>query len=556
MSWEKELYEILGAADAEWLIPRIKDAIKAHRVQAGGQKPASGQHIALITYPDQFSEPGEPKLKSFQRFADRYIGGVFDVIHFLPFCPYSSDDGFSVVDYLQVAPELGDWADLSACAEKFTLMYDFVCNHISSRSSWARGFTEGTAPYDSFFIQWDPAWDYSNVIRPRTSELFSTVETNRGAKKVWTTFSADQWDLNYRSPELILQIVEVFLTYLSRGGSWIRLDAIGYLWKESGAECLNHPKTHAFVRFLRGLLEEVCPGGRLITETNVPHQDNVAYFGDGSNESHMVYQFSLPVLTLYSFFRENAAAMTRWAEGLSLPSEDVTFFNFLASHDGVGLNPAQGILPEQEILEMAEFYRVRAGALISEKELPDGGKAPYELNVSYFSALAGGDGFETALQRFLTAHAMLLGMKGIPAVYIHSYLGSENYLEGVARTGQKRTINREKFALDALCRELRSGGRRETVRKALEKLIRTRRAQDAFDTRAPQKILRLDERVFAFVRGAGIKQVLCLHNFSREPVKVELPGKLWKDLLCGTALSDACTLPPYGFKWLAIEVIN
>lgn len=59
-------------------------------------------------------------------------------------------------------------------------------------------------------------------------------------------------------------------------------------------------KTHLIIKLLRSIIDNVAPGTVIITETNVPHKDNIAYFGAGDDEAHMVYQFSLPPLVLHA----------------------------------------------------------------------------------------------------------------------------------------------------------------------------------------------------------------------------------------------------------------
>ena len=550
MSWQNELREIYGSGMALELEPKVSKLISNHNLECV-QETENSQNVVLITYPDQFSKDGISKLESFSVFAERYLKGVFDVIHFLPFCPYSSDNGFSVIDYMRLADGLGSWDDLKRLGNNYTLMYDFVCNHVSSVGKWATAYKSGDSKYKDYFIEKDACDDYSKVVRPRTSTLFSEVETKFGKRELWTTFGSDQWDLNYKNPEVLLSILDVLLSYIERGGRWIRLDAIGFLWKESGSTCLNLPKTHAMVRLFRSVLDQVCPSVRLITETNVPHKDNIAYFGNGENESHMVYQFALPVLTLYSFFRQSAVELSKWAKSLSLPSEKTSFFNFLASHDGVGLNPARGILPENEILNMVEHYRHSAGALVSYKDQPDGSKAPYELNVSYFSALCESYHEDVGIRRFLTAHAILLGLKGVAAIYIHSYLGSRNYIKGVEESGQNRMINREKFNLDVLLKELETGSEHEIVRSSLQKLIQIRKANSAFDSASDQKVVELDERVFSFVRTSKNQEVYCLNNFSSENLMICFPSGSYRDLLTGECLSGGSVqLDSYEHRWL------
>ncbi|MDE6127840.1 MAG: sugar phosphorylase, partial [Lachnospiraceae bacterium] len=454
MGWKKRFTDIYGEAAAKKWLPKLEKRIQSAK-DSMKSEPADikSQYVILITYPDQFFG-GEDNLVLFEKFAEKYLDGVFDTVHFLPFCPYSSDDGFAVIDYRNLKEGLGSWEDLKRISNRFTLMYDFVCNHVSAKNEWFLKCLDGDKRYEKYFVEESPETDLSMVTRPRTTPLLTQFHAKNGEKYYWTTFSADQIDLNYYNPEVFWEAVDVFLTYLEQGGKWIRLDAVGFLWKEAGTSCMHHENTHKLVKLLRSILEEVYPAGRIVTETNVPHMDNVSYFGNGYDESHMVYQFPLPILVLYSFYKQNAQILSDWASGLSLPSDKTSFFNFLASHDGIGVNPIRSIVSEEEITSLIAHLQEKSGALVSYKENADGSKSAYEVNVSYFSAVKEDFDFETAKCRYLNAHSVLLGMQGDAAIYINSYLGIENDEECVRKTGMNRSVNRKKFEYAKMAEEL------------------------------------------------------------------------------------------------------
>jgi sucrose phosphorylase len=528
----------------------------------------SERDAILITYPDQFRYRDTPPLQGLADFARRYLEELLSAIHILPFYPSTSDDGFSVVDYREVNSEWGEWDDVQRIGQRFKLMFDAVINHVSAHSEWFKGFLRDDPRYRDWFIVVDPNVDLSAVVRPRALPLLTRVESASGPKHVWTTFSADQIDLNFANPGLLLEIIEVLLFYVMQGAQFIRLDAIAYLWKEIGASCIHLPQTHRVVQLWRAILDHVAPGVMLITETNVPHEDNVAYFGDGTNEAHMVYNFALPPLTLHAFHAGDAQTLSRWAAALTRPSDQTTFFNFLASHDGIGLNPARGILPENEIEQLCE-RTLAHGGLISYKNNPDGTRSPYEMNINYFDALsdpAGGESIETQVDRFIAAQAIMLALAGLPGIYVHSLLGSRSDHAGVERTGHNRAINRQKFDADALEEELGDlNSLRARVLQRYAMLLRARAAQPAFDPYGPQRILEGHAAIFAVLRStrAGDQRVLCLHNVSNQPQTFKVDS----DVLRVQAISDlieggryalesehwSVKLKAYQVKWLGIE---
>lgn len=495
----------------------------------------------LITYGDQVQAQNERPLQSLKKFCDLHLTGVLNGIHILPFYPWTSDDGFSVVDYRRVDPALGDWDDVSAM-QNFRLMFDGVINHISSQSEWFQNFLHDDLRYRDYFITIEGEPDLSQVVRPRTLPLLTSYQTPSGEKKVWTTFSADQIDLNFKNPDVLLEILDTLLFYAERGATFIRLDAIAYLWKEIGTTCIHLPQTHAVIQFLRAALNEAAPHVQLITETNVPHSDNISYFGDGTNEAQLVYNFALPPLTLHAFHTGDARVLSDWAKTLTLPSDKTTFFNFLASHDGIGLNPARGILSNADIDSLVNKVIEHSG-LISYKQDADGAQSPYEMNINYFDALSspsGNEPIELQVQRFIAAQAIMLSIIGVPGIYFHSLFGSRGWLEGVKQTGRNRTINRQKLQFDELQLQLADeNSLRHKVFAKYSELLKTRSSSSAFDPHGTQIIHNLHPAVFAVERIStdGKERIFCLHNVSQKSVSFSVNEKLIK-------------LEPYQVLWL------
>lgn len=546
---------IYGAEAAEEIARRLAALMAEFRPQLPPPPARAAffdeRDAVLITYGDMLQRADEAPLVTLNRFLTRQVAGLINTIHLLPFYPYSSDDGFSVIDYLAVNPDLGDWEDIARLRGSFKLMFDAVINHMSRASAWFQAFQRGEPPYTDYFTVVDPAADLSAVFRPRALPLLTPVETNAGLKHVWTTFSADQIDLNYASPDLLLEIVRVLLRYVAHGADLIRLDAIGFMWKEIGTRCLHLPRAHALIQLFRALLDAVAPQVALVTETNVPHHENISYFGDGRHEAQMVYNFSLPPLTLHAFHSGDATILSRWAATLELPSDRVTFFNFLASHDGIGVTPARGILPSEAIEALAA--RVQAlGGFVSFKANSDGTQSAYELNINYLDALGAPgvkDSAETQAQRFLAAQSIMLALRGVPGIYFHSLFGSRGWPEGVARTGRYRTINREKLAVTRLEEEQRDGLRR-LVFEGYRRLLGVRSAEPAFNPYGVQTILNLHPAVLAVERRHRASTVLCLTNVSDTAASVALPYA-GRDLLTDVQLPVAnYQLPPYGILWL------
>jgi glycosidase len=567
---------LYGAEQAPILLERLDGILD--RFQSRQLRPKTEQSpqdrlterdVVLITYGDQVSEQGKPPLRTLVEVLGKYVQGVVTGVHILPFFPYSSDDGFSVIDYTVVDPGLGSWADIERLGQGFRLMFDAVINHISAQSDWFQEFLRGNPEFDDFFIVVEPGTDLSQVVRPRALPLLTPVETPHGERLVWTTFSADQIDLNYSNPDVLLRVVEVLLLYVDRGAEIIRLDAIAYLWKKIGTSCIHLEETHRVVRLFRAILDVVAPQVILITETNVPHEENISYFGDGSDEAQMVYQFSLPPLVLHTFCSGDASRLSGWAAGLESISDEVTFFNFLASHDGVGVRPVEGILSPAEVQALVDRALAHGGH-VSSKTNADGTQSVYELNISYFDALSdpnGSEPLDLQVRRFLASQAIMLSLAGVPGIYVHSLFGSRSFHAGVEQTGRYRSINREKFQRGRLEKALAdTSSLRHQVFYPYLHLIRTRAAHRAFHPNGAQQVLFYGPTVFVLLRAAadGGDKVLCIHNVSSvgQPIQVDVdelsfthPGRV-RDLISDAVFSVDGSgglyleLAPYQVFWL------
>lgn len=518
--------------------------------------PKKGEWISekdsiLITYGDSLYREGESGLKTLKSFLDEHVQDTISTVHLLPMFPYTSDDGFSVVDYKKINLDLGDWEDVNALAKSYDLMFDAVVNHVSKSSEWFKKYLSQEVPYNTYFIECDPDADYSSVTRPRALPLLTEFETSTGDKKhLWTTFSTDQVDLNFRSPYVYAEILDVLLSFAQNGARFIRLDAIGFIWKELGTTCMHLPETHEIIKSYRMLLDAYAPGVFIITETNVPHKDNISYFGNGHDEAQLIYQFPLPPLTMFSLLTGNAEKLSKWADGLEEPVYGTSYFNFLSSHDGVGVRPTEGILTkeEQQILVDATL---KNGGAVSYKDNGDGTKSPYELNINYQDALASPeDSDEVRIARFLAAETILLSLQGLPGIYIHSLLGSRNDYYGMNTSGIPRRINREKLDAEKLSKQLNSETNRKVIFDELIRRIKIRKEHKSFSPVSHQTILFDDKRVFALERISDVgEKITVLVNVSSETVRVNTKANGY-DLIAETPVSGEIILEPLQCMWI------
>jgi sucrose phosphorylase len=516
----------------------------------------------LICYGDSVLESDKKPLASLKSFLDTYTKDMIDGVHILPFYPFTTDDGFSVLDYSTVNPSLGDWDDIVAIADDYSLMADLVINHCSARSLWFDNFKKNRDPGRNFFFTASPEDDLSAVVRPRTNDLLREVETAEGTQHVWCTFSHDQVDLNFKNPEVLKQFVSIIRQYLDNGIRIFRLDAVAFLWKEIGTNCLNLEQTHEVVRLLRSLIEQARPDAIIITETNIPNRENLAYFGN-ANEAHCIYNFSLPPLLVNTLVTGSCDHLKQWMMSMPPARNGTAYFNFIASHDGIGLRPAEGLLDEQEIDTLVSTMQ-QFGGLISWRNVANGKRKPYEINISLFDALQGTkDGAdENGLQRFLCAHAIMLALEGIPGIYIHSLVGTRNDYQRAENSGHNRAINRHQWDYKALQSELNDeSSTHHLVYNRLKSLFNIRCNQSAFHPNATQFTLHLGSQLFGFWRQSMDREqsIFCVSNISNQLQPLEMSDlnlidtEHWFDLISGETFDEKhhiIELAPYQTVWI------
>ena len=516
----------------------------------------------MITYGDSLQQEDELPLVTLRHFLERYAEGSLSAVHILPFYPWSSDDGFSVLDYSSVNESLGGWSDIQSIAHEFDLMADLVINHCSSRSLWFQNFLKNETPGADYFFTADPADDLSQVVRPRTSDLLREVVAIDGTRHVWCTFSHDQVDLDFRNPEVLKQFVSIVRHYLDNGVRIFRLDAVAFLWKVPGTTCLNLEETHEVVRLLRTLVEHARPDAVLITETNIPNRENLSYFGN-ANEAHCVYNFSLPPLLLNTLITGDCGYLKQWMMSMPPAQHGTTYFNFVASHDGIGLRPAEGLLSDEELDRLIETME-RFGGHVSYRALENGENKPYEINIALIDALQGTTAGRDALgiERFVCAHAVMLGLEGIPGLYIHSLLGTHNDYDRVRHTGHNRSINRHQWHYPELVAQLGDDSSDHSrVFTALKSLLSIRRKQAAFHPNATQFTLHLGAHLFGFWRQSMDRRqsIFCISNVSSEAQLLFLSDinlidtEDWVDLIGGAVFEHRdmeLQLAPYQTLWI------
>ena len=549
-SSHEQLLRVLYPGDAD-LVERVDALLRRYQPDPRENRVThwSEADLWLITYADQFGRRDQPPLRSLRDFYRAHLDGWINGIHILPFYPWSSDDGYSVIDYLGVDDRYGTWSDISALAADARLIFDAVVNHMSAQGDWAQRFLDDDPDFADYFITVAADTDLSSVVRPRTTPLVTSFESRTGPRLLWTTFSADQLDLNYRNPTVFAAVLEVLLEYAARGAAVIRLDAVQFLWKEVGTPSINLSQGHLIIQTLRACMDVAFPDVWFITETNVPHRENLSYLGDGRREAQLVYQFALPPLVLDAMDSGDAATLVGWLDAVDPIPEACTVLNFLSSHDGVGLRPVEGLLNGRRVQELVDLTR-RSGGEVGTRNVGDRTE-PYELNATWFSLMETGYGSEEAISRHLASHAIMLALRGVPAIYALSLVGARNDLAGFAETGRARSLNRARLDADALSAELEDRSSIPArVMTGLERMVNWRSSSPAFHPDASQRLLACPPAVLGIEREGGGERARVYVNVGTEPVTIERPGTSWRHFDGRSLAESRVTVAPFQSVWL------
>jgi glycosidase len=530
------------------------------------------EDVILITYGDLIREDNVSPLETLSKFCGLYLKQTINTLHILPFFPHSSDRGFSVTDFETVDPSLGTWENIEDLETRYKLMFDGVINHVSSKSRWFQEFLDGAPHYKDFFISYDSydnltPEERSTIFRPRTTDILTKFHTIDGVKYVWSTFSKDQIDLNFKNPEVLIRVIEILLLYVRKGADIIRLDAVTFLWANPGTSCANLEETHLIVKIFRDILDLVAPHVSIVSETNIPHKDNISYFGNGNDEAHMVYNFALPPLVLHTFYTKDTARLTEWAESLKPLSGTTAYFNFLDSHDGIGLMAIKDILSHSEIKFITQRAREHGG-YISYKTDKDGLEVPYEINITWFNALCREDGtvhIHRQIKKFIASRAIALVLQGVPGIYLHSFFGTNNDIDATSCPVSKREVNRKVLDYNTLTKAIDDPDTLTSkIIHKLNALITIRTKQSSFHPNGAQDILKIQPEIFIVLRISPDRdqRILSLINVTDDEIQVTIPMKTvnifkqeWYDLVSQDMHSFkdnniSIKLKPYDVVWL------
>ena len=537
------------------IVQLIEDFNKKNRVNKIN---ISEKTSLVISYGDNIYSSQSSSMKIFQKFFQKNLEKLFDTIHFLPFYPSSSDSGFAVKDHYQIDKKIGNWSDLKKISKSKKIMADVVINHASARGLWFKNFLKRKKPGKDYFLTVNSKFNTSKVVRPRDHKLLKKIKIFEKNDYLWRTFSPDQIDLNFKNPSVLLRFIKIIIYLINNGVTIFRLDAIAYLWKQNGTKCINLSQTHEIIKLLRVVTSLLNVQTLIITETNLPEKENLSYFGK-NNEANWVYNFSLPPLLIHAFLFENSSYLNQWSRKLPSTKHGNCYLNFIASHDGIGIRPTEGILNEKTLSSFLKRLK-KNGSKFSYRKVQNKSKKVYEANITVFDALRKSD-FDPKglffLERYVSAHAIMISFEGIPAVYFNSLFGKSNDEAKYIITGNNRDVNRYKWNFNNITTKLRDKKSKQSIfYRNIGALLEIKRKQKAFHPNASRININLGPKIFCFKRISKDKKqsIICMTNLSS---KIQTPNfkKIgnYRDLLNsnlkfreGTSL----ILKPFQTVWL------
>ena len=528
----------LNERDIDHLKDQIIQIIKKFNQNNSKKKLTISEKTSLvICYGDNINSNQKNSIQVFQNFFKKNLNKYFNAIHFLPFYPSSSDSGFAVKDHYKIERRIGSWSDIKKISKSSHVMADIVINHSSARGLWFKNFLKKKRPGKDYFLTVNSKFNTSKVVRPRDHKLLKKIDIFGKSDYLWRTFSADQIDLNFKNPSVLLRFIKIMVHLISNGVTIFRLDAIAYLWKKNGTNCINLKQTHEIVKLLRLISNLLNVETIIITETNLPEKENLSYFGK-NDEANWIYNFSLPPLLIHAFLFENSSYLNKWSKKLPNAKFQNSYLNFIASHDGIGMRPTEGILNERSLNNFLKRLK-KNGSKFSYRKIQNKSKKVYEANITVFDALKKSDADPNGkffLERYIAAHAIMISFEGVPAIYFNSLFGKSNDEAKYVITGNNRDINRYKWSYENITKKLNNKNSKQSIfYQNLGKLLEIKVKQKAFHPNAKRLNINLGSKLFCFKRISLDKKqtIISITNCSSVDQYPKLNKKYskWKNII-------------------------
>lgn len=557
----------------------------------------SQKWVGMALYCDRFNEDIKglrEKLPYLQEL------GV-NMVHVMPIldCPEdNSDGGYAVRDFCKIDARYGTNEDVEALAatlkrRDMLLVLDVVVNHTSNEHEWAQRARKGEKKYQDYYYIFDDR-ETPNLYEETMPEIFPATSPGNFTwdeemgKWVMTVFNNYQWDLNYRNPAVLIEMIDIILFWANKGADILRLDAVAFLWKKIGSVCQNEREAHLLLQLMKDCCQVTAPGVLFIAEAIVSPGEITKYFGEdaiNAKECEIAYNATLMALLWDAVATKNAKLLTRGIKSLPDKLERATWLNYVRCHDDIGLgfddNDARMCEydPAQHRRFLIDYFTGRFSGSPA-RGLPFG-ENPKTGDARISGSLASLVGLETALETrneeeidtavksILLLHSMILSFGGIPLLYYGDAIGMLNsveYLADPAKRDDNRWVHRSRFDWNKAEKRRKADTVEHRIFNALRRMIALRKETVAFADFDNRQLFTVDNPnllVYSRTDTQNTRnKVMVVANFNLEAqaLKVEQfrPFGLFlknsmKDLYTGSRINvenDAINIPALSFYWL------
>lgn len=543
-----------------------------------------GDMLGLTMYTDLFA--GSLKnLKDKVDYLDRLSLKYLHLMPLLKMPEKDNDGGYAVEDFFSIDPRFGtneDLAELTAQLRKhgISLCLDFVMNHTASTHEWAKKAENGDKHYQDYYMCFSDR-TYPDEYEKTTPEVFpSTAPGNfiwneKMQKWVLSSFYPFQWDLNYRNPEVLNEMLSSALYLANLGVEVFRLDAVPYIWKKLGTTSRNLPEVHLIVRLMRIVLEIVCPSVILKGEVVMAPKELKAYFGTPeAPECHLLYNVSLMVNFWSSLASQDVRLLEHMAEDILSMEEHCSFVNYIRCHDDIGWGLDEdyerkiGIDPLKHKIFLYRFFEGSFPGSYSLGQLYNYDRVSLDArSCGTTASLCGIENgrnhfddtmIEMGVKRDLLMHAALYSFRGFPMLSSGDEIGQLNdwsYMNNPSLALDSRNIHRSHFNWDNEKKAQEGKGYEGEIMKGILTLDRVRKTEPCFAPEAKVNTWKShSDGVFSIRRTIEGRDMLCVMNFrgSKEKVHYDYFMGEYEDLFTKRVVNPGIgfELQPYEYLYL------
>jgi sucrose phosphorylase len=453
----------------------------------------------LLTYPDSVENLYHLNFL----LSGKNILNYFNSVHILPMFESNADGGFAASSYVKINANFGSWSDLQEISKKYSLIIDAIFNHTSDEHIWFKKFLETDPHYKKFYIEYNTKFDYSQIIRPRTSSLFTKIKN----KKVLTTFSSKQIDLNIQDVNVFYELIDVLSFYINNNISGLRLDAIPYIIKKTHTSCANLDDTYKFTKLLIQSINYMNTKISVICEANFSDKENFNYLK--KSNADYIYQFSFSHLLFYCLYYNDFSYFVSWFKKTKSVHKQSLFY--ISNHDGYALSGIRRILNEKEFQDYISLLKNNKFKINYRQNQQTNIKEPYEVNTTFYSYLKQLD-VEFVYERYILLLHILCQMEGKILLYYLDLVGEENDIEAYKKTKENRSLHRKKYSLEEYNKRLQKSKIYEKIQEFLKERKKTKSMETKISFKNPLLIIKkLNSK----------KYIISYYNISNKIQKIE-----------------------------------